>query len=149
MNINVDDDLYEIDTDRIFSNINSIYTRYSYNANEISLKNGKTINFSKGSLLRVGIKQLVSMTLIPILKDLYESCNIEIEPFDKRGELDAIDYFVKCSINFISYLTKGKNIYVSTIRIDESNSKRITSISTTLSNKERKTSSGEEDTIQD
>jgi hypothetical protein len=129
MNILCDNKGYILDVQKIAVYIKNWYQKMDKTDNGvITLKNGKTIQIGKKSLLRTGMKQLIGTFLVPIMKDLYESNNLKAPVYERHT--DVIYYFLCGMIDFFALVIQNGNLYVETDKSDIENVYSIRSVST-------------------
>lgn len=87
----------------------------------------KGIDLKKKSLGRLALKQLSTLILLPIIKDMYETKHIPFPEREKHG--DVIDFLFNTFMNYLIYIDKDVYIHVGT-KINESGYREFASIST-------------------
>jgi len=99
MNVRIvlDGKVYNVSLSNIAKHLSAWYDTNKYLLDSVQLENGRKLDFSKKSILRIGLNTALVPIAIPALKMVYKIKGSEL-PARKKHE-DFIDYFMISSFN--------------------------------------------------
>lgn len=124
MRIKLDDVWYSVNLGQVCDSILNAYTSFS-NGN-VKLGN-KSMDFSKGSILRLGVKSAITPILLPLIQDMYEKQGWQLDKPAKHTDL--IDYIIISTIEYFKKLQSESIIYA-TSKATEGDCRVIKTVST-------------------
>jgi hypothetical protein len=127
MNVTIDGVVYIVNLKKVSEHLESWWNSNKNQLDSIKMDNGKTIDFSKKSLARIGFKTLMTPIFLPMIHMLYKFK--QLSPPQKEKHEDLLDYMTVAIIKFIGELD-GDKLYVESMEVYNSDCRRVSSIAT-------------------
>ena len=135
MRIQIDDTNYTLHVSDMIELYRYLYTQASDTG--IELQDGTKFTFNRDSLLRTGLKVLMTPFVIPFIRNLYKQRSLDLVPPVKHQDL--IDYSVHALLDYVKIA--GINLHVDfTSRTDEGGGKTIETVATSWNENETRDS---------
>lgn len=127
MKITLDNELIQLNLQQTCQHLSMLYDMMKDTHLQLEFKGGLIVDFSKKSISRIALSAVLVPVLLPIMKGLYTSKNIEIPEHMKHT--DYIDYIVQCVLHYVSSVEKEYQLYVKTDKDATSGIKTVTAVS--------------------
>lgn len=118
---------YNLNLTKVSEHLQAWYQANKHLSDNVTLENGKRIDFSRKSLTRIALKTALVPIAIPTLQMFYKMKGAELPPHEKHEDL--IDYLVMKMFGMIALFDKDQ-IYVETLESDQSDERLVHAIST-------------------
>jgi hypothetical protein len=127
MRLQIDETLYHLNLTKVSAHLQAWYNEHKYESDVLQMGEGKTTDFSRGSIPRLALKAALTPVALPAMRMLYALKGAE-PPQHKKHE-DLIDYCILALLGFIALLDEGY-LYGETLEGAGHNQRIINSLST-------------------
>lgn len=126
MKLIFDDTVYHVDLSKVVEADRQIYQ--AVRTNGLQLKDGTIVQMNDRSIMRTALKMIMTPIVLPLLRNLYASKDIILDPPPKHTDL--IDYAVHAFLDYCAILEKRLEVNL-TSKTSENSGNTVESIATT------------------
>lgn len=127
MRLLIDDKTYRLSLERTVQKMRETYEQVSTNG--LKRNDGSILRFGDRSLVRTGLKAIMTPIVIPFLQKIYTERGIILDPPAKHTDL--IDYAVNAFLEFMVITERTLDVHL-TSEVDEYSGPSIISISAAI-----------------